>query len=87
MTVGGNYTQQGNGRLALSLGSALRVTGTATLSGGDLYVTGYDSGYTVNTHTDVLTATGGLTGTFSALNKSSNVTLLNATLNYDGTSA
>ncbi|CAM5475463.1 S8 family serine peptidase [Rhodanobacter lindaniclasticus] len=87
VTVGGNYTQQGNGRLALSLGSALRVTGTATLSGGDLYVTGYDAGYTVNTHTDVLSASGGLTGTFGALNKASNVTLLTATLNYDGTSA
>ncbi|HXD38564.1 MAG TPA: S8 family serine peptidase [Rhodanobacter sp.] len=87
VSVGGNYIQQGSGRLALSLGSALRVTGSATLSGGDLYVIGIDSGYTVNSHTDVLSATGGLTGTFSALNKASNVTLLTATLNYDANNA
>jgi autotransporter-associated beta strand protein len=87
VNVTGNYSQQGSGRLSLSLGSALRVTGSASLSGGDLYVTGTDSGYVVNSHTDVLTATGGLSGTFSALNKAPNVTLLTATLNYDASSA
>ena len=71
----------------LSLGSALRVTGSASLTGGDLYVIGTDSGYVVNAHTDVLTASGGLTGTFSALNKAANVTLLTATLNYDANNA
>ena len=85
--VAGNYTQKGAGRLSLSLGSALRVTGTADITGGDLYVTGTDSGYVVDSHTDVLTAAGGLTGTFSALNKGPNVTLLTATLNYDANSA
>ena len=87
VTVAGNYTQQGSGRLAVSLGSALRVTGTASLGGGDLYVIGTNQGYVVNSHTDVLSATGGLNGTFSALNKASNVVLLNATLNYDASSA
>ena len=87
VTVAGNYTQQGNGRLALSLGSALRVTGTASLNGGDLYVTGTDSGYVVNSHTDVLSAGAGLSGTFSALDKAGNVTLLNATINYDANNA
>jgi autotransporter-associated beta strand protein len=86
VTVAGNYVQQGAGRLAVSLGSALQVAGTATLNGGDLYVTGTDSGYVMNSHTDVLTATGGLTGTFSALNYASNV-LLSATLNYDANDA
>lgn len=86
-TISGNYTQSGNGRLALSLGSELRVTGTATLTGGDLYVTGINNGYVANTHTEVLNAAQGLTGTFSGLNKADNVTLLTATLNYDPNSA
>lgn len=87
VTVAGNYMQQGNGRLALSLGSALRVTGTASLNGGDLYVTGTDAGYVVSSTTPVVSASGGLSGTFSALNKSSNVTLLNATLVYNANNA
>jgi autotransporter-associated beta strand protein len=86
VTVGGNYVQQGAGRLAVSLGSALNVTGTASLAGGDLYVTGTNSGYVVNSHTGVLTATGGLTGTFSALNTAPNVMLI-STLNYDANDA
>ncbi len=87
VNVTGNYTQKGDGRLALSLGSALRVGGSASLTGGDLYVIGIDSGYVTNSHTDVLSADGGLSGTFSALNKASNVTLLDATLNYDANNA
>ncbi|RDI99919.1 autotransporter domain-containing protein [Dyella solisilvae] len=86
VTVGGNYTQQGAGRLAVSLGSALLVTGSASLTGGDLYVTGVNSSYQVNSHTNVLTANAGLTGTFSALNAATGV-LLTATLNYDANDA
>jgi autotransporter-associated beta strand protein len=82
VTVTGNYVQQGNGRLAVSLGSALNVSGTATVSGGDLFVTGTNAGYTMNSHTNVLTATGGLTGTFSVVSAASNV-LLKATPYYD----
>jgi len=85
-TVGGNYTQEVGGRLALSLGSVLTVSGKATLNGGDLYVYDKNSNYTVSAHTDVLTATGGLTGTFTGVNTPSNV-LLTASLNYDGNSA
>jgi autotransporter-associated beta strand protein len=85
-SIAGNYSQQGNGRLSLSLGSSLSVGGTATLAGGDLYVAGVNSGYTVNSHTAVLSAAGGLNGTFSALNSAPSV-LLTATLNYDATSA
>ncbi|MGN6312761.1 MAG: S8 family serine peptidase [Rhodanobacteraceae bacterium] len=83
--IGGNYVQSG-GRLSVSLGSALRVTGTATLSGGDLYVYQVNQGYVANSHTDVLTAGGGLTGTFSALDTASSV-LLTATLDYDANDA
>ncbi|OOG45836.1 S8 family serine peptidase [Rhodanobacter sp. C01] len=86
VNVGGNYVQQGNGRLAVSLGSALSVTGTASLSGGDLYVIGTNPGYVISSHTNVLTAAGGLTGTFSALNTASNV-MLTSTLNYDANDA
>ncbi|HWU75344.1 MAG TPA: S8 family serine peptidase [Rhodanobacter sp.] len=85
--ITGNYTQQGNGRLAVSLGSALRVSGTANITGGDLYITGIESGYVANSHTDILSATGGLSGTFSAVNKAANVTLLNATPGYDANNA
>ena len=86
VTIGGNYTQQGAGRLAVSLGSVLRVTGTAALTGGDLYVTGINQGYTANAHTDVLTANAGLSGTFSSLNPATGV-LLSATFGYNSTEA
>ncbi len=86
VTVGGDYSQQNAGRLALELGSVLRVTGHASLTGGDLFVIGTKQGYVVNSHTDVLAANNGLSGTFSALNTASNV-LLNASLNYDASSA
>lgn len=80
--VTGNYAQQG-GRLAVSLGSALMVSGTAALSGSaNLYVFGANSGYTMSSHTEVLNAAGGLTGTFSALAMPATVTLT-ATIDYD----
>ena len=84
--VTGNYVQQGYGRLAVTLGSQLYVGGTATLSGGDLYVYGANTDYTLDSHTTVLTANGGLTGTFAALATASTVAL-QATVNYDATSA
>lgn len=84
VTVDGNYTQQGAGQLALSLGSVLHVNGTATLGGGDLYIVGTDQGYVTNSHTGVLDAKGGVSGTFSALDSAPNV-LLTATLHYDPT--
>ncbi|MEO8747070.1 MAG: S8 family serine peptidase, partial [Rhodanobacter sp.] len=82
-SVIGDYTQENAGRLAVSLGSALRVGGKASLLGGDLYVIGAQSGYVANSHTEVLSAGSGISGTFSALDKAPNVTLLDATTNYD----
>lgn len=82
VNISGNYTQSGNGRLALQLGPVLQVNGSATLSGGDLYVIGKRSDYVVHAHTQVLTAGGGLTGTFGAINAASNV-MLTATPGYD----
>ncbi|KRE84819.1 hypothetical protein ASG75_13125 [Rhodanobacter sp. Soil772] len=85
--VGGNYAQSSTGTLAISLGSKLDVTGTATLNGGTLEATGADSGYVSNTHTNVLTAAGGLTGTFDQLVKGTGVVFTATTINYDANSA
>lgn len=79
-TVGGNYTNSGS--LAVSLGSKLAVNGMATLNGGTLEVTGADSGYVASTHTQVLTATGGVTGTFGQLVKDSGVVFTSTTIGY-----
>ncbi len=93
VTVGGNYTQGSSGWLSMELGSVLRVAGTATLSGAaggfpgaDLNVIGAANGYVANSHTDVLVAQGGLTGTFATLSLGAGV-LLDATLRYDATNA
>jgi autotransporter-associated beta strand protein len=80
--VGGSYTQAASGTLAVNLGSALAVTGTATLAGGTLEVTGADSGYVANAKTDVLTAQGGVSGTFDGLVKDSGVVFTATTINY-----
>jgi autotransporter-associated beta strand protein len=94
VTVGGDYFQWPGGRLALELGSVLRVAGAAQLSGpsggspgADLQVVGAGTGYVANSHTDVIVTLGGLTGTFATLSVGSGVLLLNATLGYDATSA
>ncbi|QWT18729.1 autotransporter domain-containing protein [Bacillus sp. NP157] len=85
--VGGDYAQPSTGTLAVSLGSKLSVGGTATLDGGTLEVTGADTGYASNTHTQILTATNGLTGTFGNLVKDAGVVFKSSTINYDGHSA
>jgi len=85
--VSGSYTQASTGILAISLGSKLVVTGPATLNGGKLAITGEDSGYVANTHTEVLTAAGGLTGTFSQLTKNPGVVFTATTIHYDANSA
>ncbi|RAO77490.1 autotransporter domain-containing protein [Dyella jiangningensis] len=83
----GFYATDGQmGRLAVELGYALRVDGKAVLNGGNLYVIGAKQGYVANTHTEVLTATGGLTGKFTGLDVAQGV-LLSASLNYDSSSA
>ncbi|RDS84860.1 autotransporter domain-containing protein [Dyella monticola] len=87
LTMTGNYTQTG-GRLAVPLGSALQVTGSATLaSSPQLYVYGADAGYVMNSHTIVLSATQGLSGTFnSTIGKPSSLTLT-ASIGYDADDA
>lgn len=85
VSVGGNYVQSSTGQLAVSLGSALNVAGTASIA-GNLQVTGANLGYTVDSHTLVLTAAKGLTGTFAGVTTASNV-LLVATPGYDANDA
>ncbi|GLQ94498.1 serine protease [Dyella acidisoli] len=86
LTMTGNYSQAG-GKLAVSLGSSLQVTGAATLTNGAaLYVYGANQGYVASSQTIVLSATNGLTGTFSGFSTPSTVTL-HATLGYDANDA
>jgi autotransporter-associated beta strand protein len=79
-TVGGSYTQTPVGRLAEKLGAPLRVAGTARIA-GDLTITGAISGYVASTQQEVLSAAGGVTGTFATLTAGSGV-MINTTLNY-----
>lgn len=81
-TVGGNYHQASTGTLDLSLGSRLNVTGLATIDGGTLDILGEDSGYVSNSHQNLITAAGGVSGTFTTLAKASGV-FLSSTLQYD----
>ncbi|EIL94184.1 S8 family serine peptidase [Rhodanobacter spathiphylli] len=86
ITIGGDYSQTNNGMLDVSLGSVLQVNGKATLSGTTtLLVMGKRAGYVAHLHTDIINASGGLTGTFSAINAGSGV-LLTATPGYDSSS-
>ncbi|NUB26720.1 autotransporter outer membrane beta-barrel domain-containing protein [Azospirillum brasilense] len=70
LTVTGNYTQQSDSTLAIrttsSAASKLAVTGTATI-GGDLTVTTTGSGYGDSTTYTIVTATGGVSGAFTAI--------------------
>jgi len=86
VSIGGDYAQDANARLAVLLGSPLHVSGSARLDGGDLHVLGVRSGYTTQSRETVLTAFGGLSGQFSALTTGPGV-FLQATLGYDANSA
>ncbi|HJU25720.1 MAG TPA: S8 family serine peptidase, partial [Rhodanobacteraceae bacterium] len=83
--VGQNYTQTNTGTLSVNLGAYLNVTGTAQID-GTLNVFGAISGYVMTTHQDVLTANGGVNGTFAQLTTSPGV-FLNTTIQYTSTSA
>lgn len=77
--INGNFTQTADGRLSQKLGAPLIVSGTATL-GGDFYVAGAISGYTVTSHQQVLTANA-ISGAFATTTLASGV-FLNSTLQY-----
>ncbi|WP_296347944.1 autotransporter-associated beta strand repeat-containing protein [Reyranella sp.] len=89
LNVAGNYVQSG-GIYQVEVNSAgqadrINVTGTATLSGGTVQVVADQTGtYARNTSYTILTATGGITGTYS--NATSNLAFLTPTLSYSSTS-
>lgn len=87
LTMTGNYTQTG-GRLAVPLGSALQVTGSATLiNTPQLYVYGENTGYVKNSHTIVLSATQGVSGLFNGTVGTPSSVTLQASIGYDANDA
>ncbi|QDH70373.1 S8 family serine peptidase [Marilutibacter alkalisoli] len=84
--VSGNYTQSSSARFAFEVGAPLRVTGTATLNGGEAHVLGVADGYTTSQRENILIAQGGLSGQFDELTWADGV-FLEATLSYDPTTA
>ena len=80
-TITGNYGQTANGNLGVWLGTPLRITGIASL-GGQVSILGTRSGYTTSARETLLTATGGVSGTFSRVAAAPNV-FLDASLGYD----
>ncbi len=90
LRVGGNYVQNAGGRLEVELGNnQLQISGTASIKGGGLYVSGIRPGYgyvMTDRREYVLSATGGLTGEFDELVQAPNV-FLDAKLGYDSTRA
>lgn len=80
-TIAGNFLQSSNGNLGVWLGSTVSVTGSATI-GGTVSILGVKSGYTTTSKETLLTANGGLSGTFAQTRAAPNV-FLDATLAYD----
>lgn len=80
-TIAGNYSQSSTGNFGVWLGSRLSVNGTASLA-GQASILGVKSGYTTTAKETLLTANGGVSGTFSSLKSAPNV-FLDASLAYD----
>lgn len=80
-SIVGNFSQSAGGNLGVWLGSKLNVGGSASLA-GTMSILGVKSGYTTTAKETLLTANGGVTGTFSALRAASNV-FLDANIGYD----
>lgn len=84
-TIAGNYTQTGTGNLGIWLGTPLQVNGVASIA-GQVSLLGTRTGYTTQAKETLLTANGGLTGTFATAKAAPNV-FLDATLGYDANNA
>jgi uncharacterized protein with beta-barrel porin domain len=92
-TVGGNFTLASTGTYFVDIQAAgasdlVSVTGTATLAGGRVSVNSLspDSAFGTRTSYTILSAAGGLTGTFGSL-VNEDLPFLNLTLTYSPTSA
>ena len=86
MTITGNYTHNAGAVYRVEANSAgvrpAVVSGTATLSGGAVYVLADSGPYTTTTNYTILTA-GSVIGTFASV--ASNLAFLTPSLNYDPT--
>jgi len=80
-SIAGNFSQSGSGNLGVWLGSALKVTGSASVN-GTMSILGVKSGYTTTSKETLINATGGVSGTFVSLRAAPNV-FLDAALAYD----
>jgi len=80
VTVGGDFNQYAGATLSTYLGAVLQVGGTASL-GGNLYFAGATQGYVSSSHQQILTAFGGVTGTFASVGSASNV-MVNTSVVY-----
>ena len=80
-SITGNYVQTANAVLGYQVGSPLSVNGSAQLA-GQLQVLGIASGYVRSSSETVLTAAGGVSGTFASLSNGPGV-FLEGTLGYD----
>lgn len=81
-TIGGDFRQGSNARLAMQVGSRILVNGKALLDGGDLQITGKVIGYVHSQQELLINALGGVTGTFATLSQGPGV-FLDASLVYD----
>ncbi len=87
IVVDGDYRQGADGTLMVSLGRRLDVAGTATLDGGTLEISSYAENYVASAHTTVLTAAGGLAGTFDQVVQGSQAPVFTVTgIGYDANS-
>lgn len=82
-TIAGNFQQASSGNLGVWLGSPLLVSGSASLA-GTMSILGVKTGYTTSAKETLLSANGGVSGTFSSLKAAPNV-FLDASLGYDPT--
>ncbi|MBD8872774.1 autotransporter-associated beta strand repeat-containing protein [Rhodanobacter sp. DHB23] len=85
LTIGGNFTQGAGGVLeaeitATGQASLLAVNGTATLAGGTLVLADSAAGLAYGPTFTILTATGGVSGTFASL--TTNFAFISPTLVY-----
>ncbi len=80
-SISGNFSQSSTGNLGVWLGSKVNVSGTASVA-GTMSILGVRTGYTTTAKETLLTANGGVSGTFSSLKAASNV-FLDASLGYD----
>lgn len=85
LSIDGNFTSAAGSTFAVDInpagsGDLLSVSGTATLDGGSVAVTGVDGDYEVSTDYSILTADGGVSGEFDDV--AVNLTFLTPSLSY-----